>query len=71
MSTSPYPINLKWMVDILKYKHISSLTTHLKRHFNEDEDYKRYPDAQNKRNWTYFISLKYVCLFVNVCYVDS
>jgi len=40
VSKARYPIKLDSLVELLRYKHISSLTTHLKRHFNKDKDYK-------------------------------
>lgn len=61
-SRSTYPINLKWMVDVFFYKHISSLTTHLKRHFVEEQDYMRKPNG--KRSWSYYITVK---CFVRIC----
>jgi len=60
-----FPINLEWLVDLFKYKHISSLTTHLKRHFNEKIDYKRIPEGQNKRTWSYHIT---VDCFSRICH---
>jgi len=60
-----FPINLEWLVDLFKYKHISSLTTHLKRHFNEKLDYKRVPEGQNKRTWSYHIT---VDCFSRICH---
>eukprot|EP01110_Echinostelium_bisporum_P013384 TRINITY_DN9016_c0_g1_i1.p1 TRINITY_DN9016_c0_g1~~TRINITY_DN9016_c0_g1_i1.p1 ORF type:complete len:270 (+),score=49.74 TRINITY_DN9016_c0_g1_i1:61-870(+) len=66
-STDPYPINLESLVDLLKYKHISSLTTHLKRHFRKDTDYKKYHQIRNKRQiCVYYISVdcfKKICGF--------
>jgi hypothetical protein len=59
-----FPINLEWMVDVFKYKHISSLTTHLKRHFKMNVHYKRFAQEQNKRVWTYFISVE---CFIGIC----
>jgi hypothetical protein len=59
-----FPVNLEWMVDVFKYKHISSLTTHLKRHFKMNVHYKRFAQEQNKRVWTYFIS---VDCFIGIC----
>lgn len=59
-----FPVNLEWMVDVFKYKHISSLTTHLKRHFKLNVHYKRFSQEQNKRVWTYFIT---VDCFIGIC----
>jgi len=63
-SPEKFPINLEWMVDVFKYKHISSLTTHLKRHFKMNVHYKRFSQEQNKRVWTYFIT---VDCFIGIC----
>eukprot|EP00026_Physarum_polycephalum_P007148 Phypoly_transcript_07204.p1 GENE.Phypoly_transcript_07204~~Phypoly_transcript_07204.p1 ORF type:complete len:451 (+),score=100.14 Phypoly_transcript_07204:16-1368(+) len=63
-SNERFPINLEWMVDVFKYKHISSLTTHLKRHFKINVHYKRFAQEQNKRVWTYFIT---VDCFIGIC----
>jgi len=63
-SNERFPINLEWMVDVFKYKHISSLTTHLKRHFKMNVHYKRFAQEQNKRVWTYFIT---VDCFIGIC----
>jgi hypothetical protein len=52
------------MVDVFKYKHISSLTTHLKRHFKMNVHYRRFSQEQNKRVWTYFIT---VDCFIGIC----
>jgi len=60
-----FPINLEWLVDLFKYKHISSLTTHLKRHFMEKIDYKRIPEGQNKRTWSYHITID---CFSRICH---
>jgi len=60
-----FPINLEWLVDLFKYKHISSLTTHLKRHFMEKADYKRIPEGQNKRTWSYHITID---CFSRICH---
>jgi len=64
-SNHRFPINLEWLVDLFKYKHISSLTTHLKRHFLEKTDYKRIPEGQNKRTWSYHIT---VDCFMRICH---
>ena len=46
-STNRFPIDLEWMVDLFKYKHISSLTTHLKRHFREKREYEKKPEGEH------------------------
>jgi len=55
-STEPFPINLAWIVPLLSYKHISSLTTHLKRHFEQDEHFQKYSSG-GARTHTYKISI--------------
>jgi hypothetical protein len=57
-SLDPYPINLDWLVPLLHYKHISSLTTHLKRHFEKDVDYKKCSVGGGVRAYTYQITIK-------------
>eukprot|EP01111_Echinosteliopsis_oligospora_P010673 TRINITY_DN3380_c0_g1_i1.p1 TRINITY_DN3380_c0_g1~~TRINITY_DN3380_c0_g1_i1.p1 ORF type:complete len:410 (-),score=87.12 TRINITY_DN3380_c0_g1_i1:54-1283(-) len=60
-----YPINLESLVDLLKYKHISSLTTHLKRHFQRDRDYTKSHQIRNKRQiCVYYIT---VDCFKKIC----
>jgi len=56
ISTQAFPINLAWIVPLLQYKHISSLTTHLKRHFKKDLDYQKL--TSGSRTHTYFISVE-------------
>ena len=55
-SAEPFPINLAWIVPLLSYKHISSLTTHLKRHFEQDEHFQKYSSG-GARTHTYKISI--------------
>jgi len=57
-SLDPYPINLDWLVPLLHYKHISSLTTHLKRHFEKEVDYKKCSVGGGVRAYTYQITVK-------------
>lgn len=64
-TTHPYPIDLEWMVEIFKYKHISSLTTHLKRHFREKKEYLKRSEGNNKKAWRYYISVE---CFRRICY---
>lgn len=61
-SRAPYPINLESMVELLQYKHISSLTTHLKRHFKKDQDYRVL--KKKAANSEYHISVN---CFLRIC----
>lgn len=64
-SADPFPINLAWIVPLLNYKHISSLTTHLKRHFEKDEHFQKYSSG-GARTHTYRISIfcfREICQF--------
>jgi hypothetical protein len=63
--SNPYPIDLEWMVEIFKYKHISSLTTHLKRHCRERKEYLKRAEGTNKKSTRYFISVE---CFKRICY---
>jgi len=63
-SQDPYPINLDWLVPLLHYKHISSLTTHLKRHFEKEVDYKKCSVGGGVRAYTYQITVK---CFKKIC----
>jgi len=68
-STEPYPINLEWLVIPMKYKHISSLTTHLKRHFSEGVDYVKYKEEAHgqRTTWVYYVSTKCFRGICNYC----
>jgi hypothetical protein len=64
-SRHPFPIDLEWLVELFKYKHISSLHTHLKRHFREGREYTKHVEPQNKKAWSYHISVE---CFRRICY---
>lgn len=52
-------------MELFKYKHISSLTTHLKRHFREKKEYLKKAEGLTKKSWRYYISVE---CFRKICY---
>jgi len=68
-SKERFPINLEWLVIPMKYKHISSLTTHLKRHFFEGVDYEKYKEEAHgqRTTWVYYVTTKCFRGICNYC----